>query len=63
MKLLFIAPKTFYPESSGGAQHSTLYLLRQLQKHHWDVRVICRTSPLSDHSMKKKVLAALPPSA
>ena len=61
MKLLFIAPKTFYPESSGGAQHSTLYLLKQLQKHHWDIRVICRTSPLSDHSFKNKLRALLPP--
>ena len=61
MKLLFIAPKTFYPESTGGAQYSTLYLLNQLQKLGWDIRVFCQTSPLSEHSFKKKIRSLLPP--
>lgn len=61
MKLLFIAHKTFYPESSGGAQLSTLYLLKQLQKHGWDVRIICRTSPLSDKAWSKRIVNILPP--
>jgi len=61
MKLLFIAPKTFYPESTGGAQHSTLYLLKQLQKRDWDVRIFCQTSPLSNHSLKNKIRTLLPP--
>jgi len=61
VKLLFVSPQAFYPEASGGAQHSTLYLLKQLQKRHWDIRVICKTSPLGDHSFMKRVTAMLPP--
>ncbi len=44
MKLLYVTPKPFFPESSGGAQYSTLTLLRRLQARGWQVEVLCGTS-------------------
>lgn len=43
-KLLFITRSTFYPESSGGAQKSSLFLFEELRKLGWEIQVVCSTS-------------------
>ncbi|MEC4819570.1 MAG: glycosyltransferase [Scytonema sp. PMC 1069.18] len=40
-KLLFITQRPFYPDSSGGSQHSALYLFKSLCQLGWKVEVIC----------------------
>lgn len=40
-KLLFITQRPFYPDSSGGGQHSALYLLNSLKKLGWQIEIIC----------------------
>jgi glycosyltransferase involved in cell wall biosynthesis len=43
-KLLFVSTRPFYPDSSGGAQQSSLYLFEKLQQLGWDIEVICGLS-------------------
>lgn len=43
-KLLFVTTKPFYPDTSGGAQHSSMYLFKSLRKLGWQVEVICGLS-------------------
>ncbi|MEB3211043.1 MAG: glycosyltransferase family 4 protein [Leptolyngbyaceae bacterium] len=43
-KLLFVSTRPFYPESSGGAQKSTLFLFKRLQQLGWDIEVMCGLS-------------------
>jgi glycosyltransferase involved in cell wall biosynthesis len=40
-KLLFVSQRPFYPDSSGGGQHSALYLFKGLRKLGWQIEVIC----------------------
>ena len=47
MKLLFVTPKPFYPESSGGAQLSSLLLFERLQERGWTIEVISGIDLLS----------------
>lgn len=49
-KLLFVTGATFYPESSGGAQRSALFLFESLKKLGWDIQVVCRTSVRSRYA-------------
>ena len=43
-KLLFVTTAPFYPDSSGGAELSTLYLFSRLCHLGWQVEVICSLS-------------------
>lgn len=43
-KLLFVTKKPFYPDTSGGAQQSSLYLFKSLRQLGWQVEVICGLS-------------------
>ncbi|MEM9449554.1 MAG: glycosyltransferase [Cyanobacteria bacterium P01_E01_bin.6] len=43
-KLLFVSTRPFYPESSGGAQRSSLFLFKRLQQLGWDIEVMCGLS-------------------
>ncbi|PSB31253.1 glycosyltransferase [Chlorogloea sp. CCALA 695] len=43
-KLLFVTTMPFYPDSSGGAQQSSLYLFNSLRKLGWQVEVVCGCS-------------------
>lgn len=43
-KLLFVTMKPFYPDTSGGAQQSSLYLFESLRQLGWQVEVICGLS-------------------
>lgn len=43
-KLLFVTTKPFYPDTSGGAQQSSLYLFESLRQLGWQVEVICGLS-------------------
>ncbi|MBT4522417.1 MAG: glycosyltransferase family 4 protein [Halieaceae bacterium] len=48
MKLLYVTPKPFLPDSRGGAQLSTITLLQELRKRGWDVQVVAlRKQPIS----------------
>ena len=40
MKLLFVSLKPFYPETSGGAQLSSLLLFQRLQDRGWEIEVL-----------------------
>ena len=40
-KLLFVSKRPFYPDSSGGGQHSALYLFNGLKKLGWQIEVVC----------------------
>lgn len=40
-KLLFITTKPFYPDTSGGAQQSSIYLFKSLRQLGWQVEVMC----------------------
>lgn len=40
-KLLFVTMNLFYPDTSGGAQQSSLYLFESLRQLGWQVEVIC----------------------
>lgn len=40
-KLLFVTTLPFYPDSSGGAQQSSLYLFNSLRQLGWQVEIIC----------------------
>jgi glycosyltransferase involved in cell wall biosynthesis len=42
LKLLYVTPKPFLPDSRGGAQLSTITLLQELQKQGWEVQVVAR---------------------
>ena len=50
-KLLFVTHKPFFPDSSGGAQRSTLSIFQTLQKNGWEVEVVCRL-PVTIHSLR-----------
>lgn len=52
MKLLFLTTRAFYPDSSGGAQKSSLYLFESLRKRGWQIEVICGL-PLRSPSFRK----------
>lgn len=41
LKLLFVTQRPFYPDSSGGGQHSALYLLNSLKQLGWQIEIIC----------------------
>lgn len=43
-KLLFVSTRPFYPDSSGGAQQSSLYLFEKLQQLGWSIEVLCGLS-------------------
>ncbi|MEL6223696.1 MAG: glycosyltransferase [Cyanobacteria bacterium J06627_8] len=43
-KLLFVSTRPFFPESSGGAQRSTMFLFNQLQQLGWEIEVMCGLS-------------------
>jgi glycosyltransferase involved in cell wall biosynthesis len=43
-KLLFVSTRPFYPESSGGAQQSSLFLFNRLQQLGWEIEVMCGLS-------------------
>lgn len=43
-KLLFISNRSFYPDLSGGAEQSSLYLFKSLQQLGWQVEVTCGLS-------------------
>jgi len=43
-KLLFATTRPFYPDSSGGAQQSSLYLFKSLCQMGWQVEIICGVS-------------------
>ncbi|MEM7064901.1 MAG: glycosyltransferase family 4 protein [Cyanobacteria bacterium P01_B01_bin.77] len=49
-KLLFVTGSTFYPESSGGAQRSALFLFESLTKLGWEIQIVCRTSVRSRYA-------------
>lgn len=51
-KLLYVTHKPFFPDSSGGAQRSTIHILQNLMKHGWEIEVTCRYS-LTLKSIKK----------
>ncbi|NET33468.1 MAG: glycosyltransferase family 4 protein [Cyanothece sp. SIO1E1] len=40
-KLLFVTMQPFYPDSSGGAQQSSLYLFDSLRRLGWQIEVLC----------------------
>ena len=40
-RLLFLTASSFYPDVSGGAEKSNLFLFRHLQKKGWDIEVVC----------------------
>ncbi len=44
-KLLFAIATPFYPQSSGGAEHSTLTLLNRLRQKGWEIEVACQLQP------------------
>ncbi|MDJ0702680.1 MAG: glycosyltransferase [Leptolyngbyaceae cyanobacterium MO_188.B28] len=48
-KLLFVTRRAFYPDCSGGAEQSSLYLFQSLQKLGWEIEVICRVSLRSQY--------------
>ncbi len=43
-KLLFVTEHPFYPDTSGGAQQSSLYLFESLQRLGWEIEVMCGLS-------------------
>jgi glycosyltransferase involved in cell wall biosynthesis len=43
-KLLFVSQRPFYPDSSGGGQHSALYLFNSLKDRGWKIEIICSRS-------------------
>lgn len=43
-KLLFVTTLPFYPDSSGGAQQSSIYLFKSLRQLGWQIEVICGLS-------------------
>ena len=43
-KLLFVTRRAFYPDCSGGAEQSSLYLFNSLLQMGWQIEVICRLS-------------------
>lgn len=40
-KLLFVSMSPFYPDSSGGAQKSSIYLFERLRSLGWQIEVLC----------------------
>lgn len=44
-KLLFVSATPFYPQSSGGAEHSALTLLNRLRQKGWEIEVACQLQP------------------
>jgi len=66
-KLLFVTTNPFYPDTSGGAQQSSLYLFESLRKLGWQVEVICGLSLRSPsfrricrHSLQRLQLPSFP---
>jgi len=51
-RLLFATRKPFYPDSSGGAQRSSLYIFNSLKQKGWEIEVIC-LFPLRLSSIKR----------
>jgi glycosyltransferase involved in cell wall biosynthesis len=51
-KLLFVNQPPFYPDSSGGAQRSAMYLFESLQKKGWQIEVFCGLSLRSPYFQK-----------
>ena len=51
-KLLFVNIRPFYPDSSGGAQQSAIYLFKSLQQLGWQVEVLCGLSWKSPYFQK-----------
>ena len=43
-KLLFVTTLPFYPDSSGGAQQSSIFLFKSLRQLGWQIEVICGLS-------------------
>jgi len=43
-KLIFATSSVFYPDSSGGAERSNLYLFESLRRRGWEVRLVCGRS-------------------
>jgi len=58
-KLLFISPRPFYPDSSGGGQHSALSLFSNLRKLGWEVEIICSVSSIRSPSFKSALWQSL----
>lgn len=48
-KLLFVTTTPFYPQSSGGAEQSMLYLFRELAQAGWRTELICALLPSPDY--------------
>lgn len=66
-RLLFVTMKPFYPDTSGGAQQSSLYLFESLRELGWQVEVVCGLSFRSPSfrracwsSLKRLQLPSLP---
>lgn len=57
-KLLFATSSIFYPDSSGGAERSFLYLFRSLRRRGWLVELVCGRS-LRSASLWKAGAAAV----
>ena len=48
-KILFVTTLPFYPDSSGGAEQSSLYLFKSLRQLGWQIEVICGLSLRSQY--------------
>ncbi|AFY66669.1 glycosyltransferase [Geitlerinema sp. PCC 7407] len=57
-KLLFVNPPPFFPDSSGGAQRSAMFLFEQLQQRGWQIEVLCGLSLRSPY-FRRGALKAL----
>jgi glycosyltransferase involved in cell wall biosynthesis len=47
-KLLFVTDACFYPDNSGGAQRSSLYLFKSLRDRGWQVELVCSANLRSE---------------
>lgn len=43
--LLYVTLTPFYPDLAGGAELSTIHLLKSLKRRGWDIEVVCSLSP------------------
>ncbi|MBU6230526.1 MAG: glycosyltransferase [Cyanobacteria bacterium REEB459] len=57
-KLLLVTEQSFYPDSSGGSEISTAYLLGELWKRNWQIEVIS-TSSLKSPSLRRNLWKSL----
>lgn len=57
-KLLFVTESPFYPDNSGGAQLSSLYLFNSLRNRGWQIELVC-TAMLRATSVRQAVRHSL----